>query len=282
MQVHAHAFPWEAVVKVPVLLGELREVNYVKFFETEGKTFGFIPGFQKHQRLTGKEATSEGLFPKPPENIDELQLVIEGETDEFSQGNTRETPEKHPGAQEREREREKEKEREGSEKHPDDTPKKYQFKDQHLAIAQTMSQSALKRFPTQKIKIEEWADAVRKLMEIDGHSERWVLWLWAWIQNHDDGGFSWADQIRTPMKLRKVKDELKYFDKLKDIAKRQHQGSSSKPEDPAEKYDSRKSLDNLANIKLNLSKQENESWDEFYARVKQTGIEQGYIPKEAG
>jgi hypothetical protein len=65
MQVHAHAFPWEASVNVPALLGELEEIGYLELYAVKGKNYGHIPGFAKHQRLSGKEAQTDGYYPLP-------------------------------------------------------------------------------------------------------------------------------------------------------------------------------------------------------------------------
>ncbi len=75
----------------------LRAPGFIRYYEVDGKHYGFIPTFAEHQRITGKEAQSPERYPAPPET----QL-----------GNIGETPENHPDAQEREREREKEREKE--------------------------------------------------------------------------------------------------------------------------------------------------------------------------
>jgi hypothetical protein len=66
MQVHSQVFPWEAEVKIEVLLGELIECNYVVHYEVDGKRYVEICNFKKHQRLSGKEASFDSRLPPPP------------------------------------------------------------------------------------------------------------------------------------------------------------------------------------------------------------------------
>jgi len=87
-------------------LAVLDIAGYVKHYMSEdGKEYGIIPTFAKHQRLSGKEASDGEKFPTPDEN-------------RFIQGSNREATGKQQGSgmertdvQEREREREREKER---------------------------------------------------------------------------------------------------------------------------------------------------------------------------
>lgn len=74
-------------------LSVLEDAGFIVRYEVEGKIYGFIPTFEEHQRITGKELASPPRYPEPPQGI------------------TGETPEKRPGVQEREKEREKERER---------------------------------------------------------------------------------------------------------------------------------------------------------------------------
>jgi hypothetical protein len=64
-------------------LALLEQAGMVVRYTVEGKEYGLIPTFGKHQRITGKEAQSPERYPGP------------------EQGSTREAPGKHPGAQER-------------------------------------------------------------------------------------------------------------------------------------------------------------------------------------
>lgn len=92
-----------------------------------------------------------------------------------------------------------------------DSEKKYT--DDHLRIAETMAAPIREKFPTQKIKIEAWADDIRKLIDIDKRTEPQIIQLWNYILTHEGGnGFRWGDNCRTPGKLRQCKDGLPYFD----------------------------------------------------------------------
>lgn len=88
---------------------------------------------------------------------------------------------------------------------------------EYFATAEKIACLVGKRFPNQKADLGEWGDAIRKIVEIDKVSTDELLELWEWISVHEgNGNFSWADQIRTPMKLRKTDSQgLRYFDKLK-------------------------------------------------------------------
>jgi hypothetical protein len=67
MQIHAQVFPWEAEVKIQVLLQELIECDYVIHYEVDGKRYVEVVNFAKHQRLSGKEAQYKSRLPaKPP------------------------------------------------------------------------------------------------------------------------------------------------------------------------------------------------------------------------
>lgn len=67
-------------------LGILLEHMYIMQYEAEGQKWGFIPTFDKHQRITGKEATEGEKYPKPAQS---------------KPGNIGETTGKQPDAQER-------------------------------------------------------------------------------------------------------------------------------------------------------------------------------------
>jgi hypothetical protein len=97
MQVHAHAFPWEAEVKIRELLGELEGVGYLETYTVDGKEYGYVDGFCRHQRLTGKEAQAGGYYPLKNKGSQEDK---QGANKGASQGNNRETAGKHLDAQE--------------------------------------------------------------------------------------------------------------------------------------------------------------------------------------
>lgn len=90
--IKARVFPYETGEKSDVsrLLPMLFPDRFLVPFDADGKSYLWIPGFDKHQRISGKEAQSEGKFPIPTEEIRLLK----------QQGSTGEIPGKHPGAQE--------------------------------------------------------------------------------------------------------------------------------------------------------------------------------------
>lgn len=93
----AGVFPWKPrQLKLDILpfldfsidqtLHILTTHNFIQRYHTDGAEWGYIPTFDKHQRITGKEATEGEKYPKPGEN---------------KPGNTGETTGKQPDAQER-------------------------------------------------------------------------------------------------------------------------------------------------------------------------------------
>jgi hypothetical protein len=77
-------------------LGLLVDAGLVNTWEALGKHWGNIGSFTDHQRITGKEAQAKSSFPQAPE----FPQGHNGEASGNLRGNTRETPVKHPGAQE--------------------------------------------------------------------------------------------------------------------------------------------------------------------------------------
>lgn len=88
MQIHAHAFPWEAEVNISVLLWELEEAGYLFTFEHGGRSYGWIEGFQRHQRLSGKEAQNGKVYPEPPMQPFENRHKPSKEKSDASPGST--------------------------------------------------------------------------------------------------------------------------------------------------------------------------------------------------
>jgi hypothetical protein len=84
----------------------------------------------------------------------------------------------------------------------------------YLEIARQLSIVALRRIPSLDYKESKWGDDVRKLIEIDGKTPQELFAVWSYIDQHENNGFSWGDNIRTPAKLRTKKDGLSYYDKI--------------------------------------------------------------------
>ena len=108
--------PYDLAATLQILLNH----QYIKTYTAhDGNTYGHIPTFKTHQRITGKEATEGEKYPKPNQN---------------KPGNNRETTGKQPDAQGEERITGKEiREREGHNAHAHEG----QPENQKTATAQT-------------------------------------------------------------------------------------------------------------------------------------------------
>jgi len=127
-------------------------------------------------------------------------------------------------------------------------PSKFKFTPEQYDLAVRMSCPSKARFGVNfKINLDEWADAVRKLNEIDGHQLRDIELLWRWVVNHtvQSGSFAgWADNCRTPMKLRQRKDGLAYFDIITNQLTREipHASNRSEQTSAGNRHQGRESL----------------------------------------
>ena len=89
------------------------------------------------------------------------------------------------------------------------------FSRQHFELAEAMSELGKDKRPKQKIKIELWADEVRKLEKIDGHSIEEIAAVWNWLHGENGNDF-WRRIILSPAKLRKRDpDGVVYFERMK-------------------------------------------------------------------
>ncbi|MBU0536870.1 MAG: hypothetical protein KKF24_16040 [Gammaproteobacteria bacterium] len=116
---------------------------------------------------------------------------------------------------------------------PPEKPKvtKFKFSDEQYQLAVALSCPSKKRFgEVLKINLDQWADAIRKLNEIDDKPLTDIAALWRWIVNHDRGNFSWAANCRTPMKLRERKDGMAYFDIISNQMHREVSYASNRSE----------------------------------------------------
>lgn len=84
----------------------------------------------------------------------------------------------------------------------------------YIEIARQLSIVALRRIPSLDYKESKWGDDVRKLIEIDNKTPQELFAVWSYIDQHENNGFSWGDNIRTPSKLRAKKDGISYYDKM--------------------------------------------------------------------
>jgi hypothetical protein len=93
---------------------------------------------------------------------------------------------------------------------------KYKFTQEQHQLAIEMSCPVKQRHPKAKINWDEWAEAVRLLVEIDGYTLDQIRQLWMWSRNYrGQNGFRWADGCRTAMKLRMRKEGLQYIEIIK-------------------------------------------------------------------
>ena len=90
--IQAKIFPYERgeTSDVSQMLPRLVAGGYLLRYEVDGREYLMVRNFAKHQRITGKEADSDGRFPLPCNGLNEKK----------QRGNNGETPGKHPDAQE--------------------------------------------------------------------------------------------------------------------------------------------------------------------------------------
>lgn len=90
-QLKLDVLPFDELDFLNVLIA-LVETGFIKYYEVDGKEYGFIPTFKEHQRITGSEATSESNIPSLPTS--------------YNEGNTLETLRKQIGSTLDDKERE--------------------------------------------------------------------------------------------------------------------------------------------------------------------------------
>ncbi len=107
-------------------LGVLVNAGFIETYAVDGHTYGLIPTFNKHQRLSGKEAQDGDRYPNPPQKgpvyIEEKQQGSTVETTVKQQGSIGEAVEKDQSftnVQEREKEKERERTKSAREAHPE-------------------------------------------------------------------------------------------------------------------------------------------------------------------
>lgn len=104
-----------------------------------------------------------------------------------------------------------------------------QIDKKYIEIARQLSIVAIRRIPSLDYKEKKWGDDVRKIIEIDGKSQQELFAVWSYIDQHENNGFSWGDNIRTPGKLRAKKDGLSYYDKIVIDMKRGSANGQNRP-----------------------------------------------------
>ena len=90
---------------IGITLELLATHGFIRRYEVDGVSYGEIPSFLQHQRITGKEADEQEKFPPPPTGYTtentceavETQRENNGETVETQRGNNGETVETQQG-----------------------------------------------------------------------------------------------------------------------------------------------------------------------------------------
>ena len=60
--IDAHVFPWDDVSLEPLAVA-LEGAGFLVRYTADGRRYGVLPNFRKHQRITGKEADLESKYP---------------------------------------------------------------------------------------------------------------------------------------------------------------------------------------------------------------------------
>lgn len=184
-------------------IGILEQNGLVQRYEHDGERYGCVPQFREHQRITGKEATEGEKYPLPPK-------VVENKEDsaEQQQGNTGETPVKHPDAQERKgKEKEEERNGVGAELEsslpepaaaitlPLNTGEEFPITQQHVSEYQRLYPSV--DVTAELRKMRAWCISNPKKRKTRGGVLRFVN---GWLSSEQDRGGRNGRQIITPGK----------------------------------------------------------------------------------
>ena len=112
-------------------------------------------------------------------------------------------------------------------------PAKYKFDSDHMDLATRMADPVRRRHPSQPIDLDQWADAIRKLIDLDGRPPAEIMPLWIWVTNHGTPKFSWAENCRTPMKLRDRDGQgMQYWDVIQGQRQRDMAQPRASPDKP--------------------------------------------------
>jgi hypothetical protein len=197
-------FPWKPrQLKLDILpflpfdmlstLEILSKSNFLFRYSVEDCEYGIIPTFNKHQRITGKEAFDAGAkYPLP--SVDFLQLVKQ-------QGNTRETSGINCEGREREKEKEKEKE-----KKEDKKPSSFFSSDSdEYRLSEYLFKHILKNNPAaKKPNIQSWSKHIDLMLRIDHRNLDEIKSVIEWCQKDT----FWLGNILSTQTLRNKFDQL--------------------------------------------------------------------------
>jgi|GEM_PF-2126964 len=251
-RIRAELFPYRFELDVSTALAWLNHESFITVYEIGEKSYIQINNWKRHQSPHHKEAGSEIPSIKEAEKLkekQELALAQAKHGSSMAQQECFNPPDSLipdsliPDSRVKQIRSESSDDESGppdKKPEPENSPKKpskYKFETHHHELAVRMSNPVVCRFPAQKIDLDQWADCVRKLQEIDGHAREEIIALWHWIVNHERSGFSWADNCRTPMKLREKKDGLSYFEIIRAQMRREqtHPAQSTKAQREAQR-----------------------------------------------
>lgn len=68
-QIHGNIFPFEPHLDVKHLGKQLVKQNFLHLYSVDGKDYAVIVNFTKHQRISGKEASTPSFIPPPPQVV---------------------------------------------------------------------------------------------------------------------------------------------------------------------------------------------------------------------
>lgn len=237
----AQIFPYRREINFPifsVMLRNLSEAGQIICYTHENDHFIAIPTFKKHQLIHKNEKHS--TLPQPPAKTElwtctekigtgsdkigssTVYYWVSGCQDIQKIKTSVPTPDALVAGEKTATDA-----RANSDQSKNSTPRKPKVKKYsaaHERLAAWMADAIRTEFPHQQIKLDDWANAIRLLIETDKISESRLRQLWIWIRHHRTDDFSWADNCRSPLKLRQRKDGLPYFD----IIERQMQTERTK------------------------------------------------------
>lgn len=258
-RIKAEIFPFDAV-NADDLLSRLQSAGFIiRYTSSGGKNteseFGEmkviqIVNFKKHQRITGKEAESESVFPPPPtlrhdrtpvlqesaleattENhqiVNEEQQINTGETTGKHWGNIGETTEKQLGRQERKgKERKKERiynESANSDELPSSPLTTLLYSQDALDFAAWFKTLLPKAQKVSQSNLKDWAKTYDDCIRLDSRARDEILAVCEWAR----ADTFWSANFQSASKLRqKNKSGVQYFDVfLQQMNKNQQHGNT--------------------------------------------------------
>jgi hypothetical protein len=212
-KIKAQILPYDNV-SIEELTINLERSRFIRLYSSQGKSYINITKFTKHQNPHKNEKAAGSSIPEFEESEQQV-LDLEGELEKpdligTSTDNIGTAPADSliPLT-------------DSLNLIPDTSKKtsptsKHKYNDDQYQLAVELSNPVKQRFPTQNINLKDWAEDIRKLMEIDRYSRDDIYYLWRWRTDHQgNNNFSWANNCRTPGKLRQKKDGLAYFEIMK-------------------------------------------------------------------